>query len=119
VRRAPELGPIRGDQGVLSVLLMRPLAVLPRDRRVMYSRLPSSGSRIAGSSLSCLLTDKRCIPLRSPSVRTPHLFTTGFPRFLPIRGARGLQAFNLLLRTIYSNPNYYYTRKQLSYTRER
>jgi hypothetical protein len=49
----------------------------------------------------------------------PHtFFTTGFPRSLSIRGARGLQAFNLLLRTSYSNPNYYYTRKQLSYTRE-
>jgi hypothetical protein len=32
MRRAPEPGPIRGDQGMLSVLLMHLLAVLPRDR---------------------------------------------------------------------------------------
>jgi hypothetical protein len=32
VRRAPELGPIRGDRDTLSILLIRPLAVLPRDR---------------------------------------------------------------------------------------
>jgi hypothetical protein len=53
VRQAPEPGPIRGDWDVLSILLIRPLAVLPRDRGMRYPRLPSSGSRIAGSSLSC------------------------------------------------------------------
>jgi hypothetical protein len=37
-----------------------------------------------------LLTDKRHIHLRSTSVRTYTFFTTGFPRFLSIRGARGL-----------------------------
>jgi hypothetical protein len=46
-----------------------------------------------------LLTDKRRIHLRSASVRTYTFFTTGFPRFLSIRGARGLQAFDLLLLT--------------------
>jgi hypothetical protein len=53
VRRAPEPGPIRGDRGVLSILLMRPLAILPRDRGLRCPRLPSSGSRIADSLLSC------------------------------------------------------------------
>jgi hypothetical protein len=55
---------------------------------------------------SLLLTDKRRIHLRSTSVRTYTFFTTGFPRFLSIRGARGLQAFDLPLLTNYSNPNY-------------
>jgi hypothetical protein len=59
------------------------------------------------SSCTLVLKDKRRIPLRFVSIRTPHLFTTGFPRFLSIRGARGLQAFNLLPRTSYSNYNYY------------
>jgi hypothetical protein len=51
------------------------------------------------------LMDKRCIPLRFASVRTHTFFTTGFPRFLSIRGARGLQAFNLPLHTSNSNFN--------------
>jgi hypothetical protein len=37
---------------VLSVLFIRLLVVLPRDRRVRRPRLPSSGPRIVGSSLS-------------------------------------------------------------------
>jgi hypothetical protein len=53
-----------------------------------------------------LLTDKRRNHLRSASVRTYTFFTTGFPRFLSICGARGLQAFDLPLLTNYSNPNY-------------
>jgi hypothetical protein len=53
-----------------------------------------------------LLMDKRCIHLQSASVRTYTFFTTGFPRFLSIYGARGLQAFDLPLLTSYSNPNY-------------
>jgi hypothetical protein len=65
-----------------------------------------------------LLTDKRRIHLQSASVRTYTFFTTEFPRFLSIRGARGLQVFDLPLRTRYSNPNYDYTRKQLNYTRD-
>jgi hypothetical protein len=55
---------------------------------------------------SRLLTDKRRIHLRSASIRTYTFFTTGFPRFLSIRGARGLQAFDLPLHNNYSNPNY-------------
>jgi hypothetical protein len=39
-----------------------------------------------------MLTDKTRIHLRSASVRTYTFFTTGFPRFLSIRGARGLLA---------------------------
>jgi hypothetical protein len=53
-----------------------------------------------------LLMDKIRIPLQSTSVRTHTLFTTGFPRFLSIRGVRGLQAFDLPLHTSYSNHNY-------------
>jgi hypothetical protein len=41
-----------------------------------------------------LLTDKTRIHLRSASVRTYTFFTTGFPRFLSIRGARGLLALS-------------------------
>jgi hypothetical protein len=44
-----------------------------------------------------LLTDKTRIHLRFASVRTYTFFTTGFPRFLSIRGARGLLAFNQVL----------------------
>jgi hypothetical protein len=53
VRRAPELGPSQGDRGALSVLFNRPLAVFPQDGGVRHPQLPSSGSRIAVSSLSC------------------------------------------------------------------
>jgi hypothetical protein len=53
-----------------------------------------------------LLTDKRRIHLRSASVRTYTFFTTEFPRFSSIRGARGLQAFDLPLLTNYLNPIY-------------
>jgi hypothetical protein len=44
-----------------------------------------------------LLTDKTRIHLRSASVRTYTFFTTRFPRFLSIRGARGLLALNQVL----------------------
>jgi hypothetical protein len=67
---------------------------------------------------SRVLTDKRHIHLRSASVQTYTFFTTEFSRFLSIRGARGLQAFDLPLHTSYSNPNYDWTRKLLNYTRE-
>jgi hypothetical protein len=53
-----------------------------------------------------VLTDKRRIHLRSASVRTYTFFTTGFPWFLSIRGARGWQVFDLPLLTNYINPNY-------------
>jgi hypothetical protein len=52
VCRAPEPGPIRGDQGELSDLFVCPFAVLPQDGGVRCPRLPSKGSRIADSSLS-------------------------------------------------------------------
>jgi hypothetical protein len=53
VRRAPEPGPTQGDRGELSILSVRPFAVLLQDKGVRRPRLPSHGSRIAGSSLSC------------------------------------------------------------------
>jgi hypothetical protein len=56
--------------------------------------------------LEHVLTNKRRIHLRSASVQTYTFFTVGFPRFLSIRGARGLQVFDLPLLTNYSTPNY-------------
>jgi hypothetical protein len=53
MRRAPEPGPSRSDRGVHSVLFTRPFVVPPQDRGVRHPQLPSSGSRIAGSSSSC------------------------------------------------------------------
>jgi hypothetical protein len=53
VHRAPEPGPMRGDRGMLFVLFLRPFVVPSRDRGVRRPRLPLSGSRIMGSSLSC------------------------------------------------------------------
>jgi hypothetical protein len=44
-----------------------------------------------------MLTDKTRIHLRSASVRTYTFFTTGFPRYLSIRRARGLLALNQVL----------------------
>jgi hypothetical protein len=44
-----------------------------------------------------VLTDKTRIHLRFASVWTYTFFTTGFPRFLSIRGARGLLALNQVL----------------------
>jgi hypothetical protein len=42
------------------------------------------------------------VSLYDSQVYEPHtFFTTGFPRFLSIRGARGLQAFDLPLHTSY------------------
>jgi hypothetical protein len=52
VCRARESGPIRGDRGGLSDLSVCPFAVPPRDRGVRCPQLPSSRSRIAGSSSS-------------------------------------------------------------------
>jgi hypothetical protein len=48
-------------------------------------------------TLASMLTDKTRIHLRSASIRTYTFFTTGFPRFLSIRGARGLLALNQVL----------------------
>jgi hypothetical protein len=132
VRRAPEPGPVRSDRGELLDLFGTLPRRLSAGRRVRFLQLPSIGSRIADSSLSCywviqvdahapfdkgwlvvrrlvhesayvgllggaLLTDKTRIHLRSASVRTYTFFTTGFPRFLSIRGARGLLALNQAL----------------------
>jgi hypothetical protein len=89
VRRAPESGPARGNRGELSGLFMHPIAA------------PSQGG---GVRCPQLLTDKRCIHLRSASVRTYTFFTTGFPRFLSICVARRLQAFDLPLFTNLPKP---------------
>jgi hypothetical protein len=52
-RRAPEPGPIRGDWGGLSDFSVRPLTIPPQDGGARCLQLPSSGSRITGSSSSC------------------------------------------------------------------
>jgi hypothetical protein len=53
VRRAPEPGPIRGDQGELSILFQARPRRPSAGRRVRFPQPPSIGSRIADSSLSC------------------------------------------------------------------
>jgi hypothetical protein len=53
VRRAPEPGPIRGDRDELFNLFCTFPRCLSAGRRVRFPQLPSSGSRIADSSLSC------------------------------------------------------------------
>jgi hypothetical protein len=53
VHQAPEPGPSRGDRRVLSILFTHPFAIPPRDRGVRHPQPPSSGSQIAGASLSC------------------------------------------------------------------
>jgi hypothetical protein len=53
MRRAPELGPIRGDRVELyDVFLTRPRRP-SAGRRVRFPQPPSIGSRIADSLLSC------------------------------------------------------------------
>jgi hypothetical protein len=83
-----------GDVATLAVALVQRIQ-WPKDRIIIppMTRHPNpeaaTGSRV--------LMDKRRIPLRSASVRTYTFFTTGFPRFLSIRGARGLLALNQVL----------------------
>jgi hypothetical protein len=78
------------------------LALLTR----WFERMHENRVNTGRNTRTCfLLTGKRRIPLRSASVGTHTFFTMGFPRFLSIRGARGLQAFDLPLHTSYSNPN--------------
>jgi hypothetical protein len=73
-------------------------------RRSSSTTPPRAGSLSTTSPKPCVrvplhivLTDKTRIHLRSASVRTYTFFTTGFPRFLAIRGARGLLALNKVL----------------------
>jgi hypothetical protein len=83
----------------------RPLQPHPRSRSWTDTGHAMTPRQIQDSPEQ-LLMDKRRIPLRSASVRTYTFFTTGFPRFLSIRRARGLQAFDLPLHSSHSNPNY-------------
>jgi hypothetical protein len=53
VCRAPEPGPVRGDQDELSDLFRTFPHRLSAGRRVRFPQLPSSWSRITDSSLSC------------------------------------------------------------------
>jgi hypothetical protein len=59
---------------------------------------------LGSSSTLRVLTDKIHIHLQSASIWTYTFFTTGFPRFLSIRGGRGLQAFDLPLLTNLPKP---------------
>jgi hypothetical protein len=59
-----------------------------------------------GKTIGCCWRIKD-VSLYDPQAYGPHtFFTTGFPRFLLIRGARGLQAFDLPSHSSYSNSNY-------------
>jgi hypothetical protein len=82
----------------LATHLHATLCGLLGDAGRLASRLVD-GSLMRGTlgSPGWLLTDKTCIHLRSTSVRTYTFFTTGFPRFLSIHGARGLLALNQVL----------------------
>jgi hypothetical protein len=53
VRRAPELGPVRGDRGELFNLFWTIPCRPSAGWGVRFLQLPSIGSRIADSSLSC------------------------------------------------------------------
>jgi hypothetical protein len=53
VRRAPEPGPVQGDQGELSVLFLTRPRRPSVERRVRFPQARSIGSRIADSSWSC------------------------------------------------------------------
>jgi hypothetical protein len=86
----------------------RPAALAGRERagecgggsRVRFGGLVQAETRSAmvlGGGQGGVLMDKTRIHLRSASVRTYTFFTTGFPRFLSIRGARGLLALNQVL----------------------
>jgi hypothetical protein len=72
--------------------------LLPTLGAIVRSNEPTTWSFMLSKIVSTttpLLMDKRCIHLRSASVRTYTFFTTGFPTFLSVREARGLQAFDL------------------------
>jgi hypothetical protein len=58
---------------------------------------PSDYIRCVVKLVITLLTDKTRIHIPSASVQTYTFFTMGFPRFLSIRGARGLLALNQVL----------------------
>jgi hypothetical protein len=75
-----------------------------QDYSEKYKSATAKEVLIKAVAQSLLLTDKRRIHLRSASIRTYTFFTTRFPRFLSIRGARGLKAFDLPLLTNLSKP---------------
>jgi hypothetical protein len=79
---------------VLSAIKARPPDTVDLWRSLLPFPPLHRGTDVLGVPL---LTDKTRIHLRSASVRTYTFFTTGFPRFLSIRGARGLLALNQVL----------------------
>jgi hypothetical protein len=91
---------LRIRQRVLSQLVRLAVCLAWDANQMMWtSFLHDNGARKKG-----LLTDKRRIHLRSASVRPYTFLTMGFPRFLSIRGARGLQMFDLPLLTNIPKP---------------
>jgi hypothetical protein len=86
-RRRPRTGPKWAQAG-------RPKPAGPAHFEAKSPPFDLDASR---ATYSPLLTDKTRIHLRSASVRTYTFFTTGFPRFLSIRGATGLLALNQVL----------------------
>jgi hypothetical protein len=83
-----------------AIVALQPLPPVQAPRKEQQGQPGLDQTSQAGPLLPTpLLTNKRHIHLRSASVRTYTFFTTGFPRFLSIHGARGLQAFDLPLLT--------------------
>jgi hypothetical protein len=76
---------------------------LPCRRHISHVRTPNNANWVSWlydtnfSPILVLLKDKTHIHLRSASIRTYTFFTTGFSRFLSIRGGRGLLALNQVL----------------------
>jgi hypothetical protein len=102
VRRAPEPRPVRGDRGELFDLFY----TLPRrpsaGRRVRFLQLPSSGSRIADSSLSCYWViqvdahapfDKGCLVVRRLVHESAHMGLLGRARSRSL-GTKGAEALS-------------------------
>jgi hypothetical protein len=75
--------------------VLEPRVQMPRAKVSVRTVLAWGDRKVVGGA--AVLTDKTRIHLRSASVRTYTFFTTGFPRFLSIHGARGLLALNQVL----------------------
>jgi hypothetical protein len=83
-----------------AIVALRPLPPVQAPPKEQQGQSGLDQTSQAGPLLPTpLLTNKRHIHLRSASVWTYTFFTTGFPRFLSIHRARGLQAFDLPLLT--------------------
>jgi hypothetical protein len=81
-RKEPLTFEVVGFRGVYHAILGRPcyakFMAVPNYTYLKMKMPETKGVITVGS----LLTDKRCIPLRFASVRTPHLFHHGIPKVL-------------------------------------